>query len=251
MTRGSQVTPVKNLLLPRVTLICVTGVNIENSAFALWRSSLDIEFGAVKLVSNRKPEYLPKGIDFEQSFDSRLDSIDSYSKYMIYDLWKHVETEFCLIVQADGYVIHPEMWSDEFLDYDYIGAPWRFTHDAYIDPFGNHQRVGNGGFSLRSSKLLSVPNRVEIPWDVNADDFYRHMGAGLFSEDGNICVHNRHLYEGDGCIWAPLDVAINFSKEQTVSEWSRRPTFGFHKKMPSLPDLLKDYWLRKKFRRLY
>ena len=40
------------------------------------------------------------------------------------------------------------------MQYDYIGAPWRVKQDAYVDPFGNHQRVGNGGFSLRNTQIM-------------------------------------------------------------------------------------------------
>ena len=29
-----------------------------------------------------------------------------------------------LTIWTDGFIVHPEMWRDEFLKYDYIGAPW-------------------------------------------------------------------------------------------------------------------------------
>lgn len=169
---------------------------------------------------------------------------------MIYDLWRHVTTDFCLIVQADGYVLNPQLWTDDFLNYDYIGAPWRLRKDAYIDPFGNQIRVGNGGFSLRSKKLLAVPNTHDIPWDVNSSDFYKHMDVGLFSEDGNICVHNRHIFEAAGCVWAPLEIAIRFSKEQRIAEKQPGKTFGFHKKIPNKLEAFRDRLLRYKFNRL-
>ncbi len=236
--------------LPSVTLICVTGVNLDNSVYALWRSSLKIKFAEVKIISPSRPANLPPGFKHEKPHESKLDSIDAYSHYMIYDLWRHVETSHCLVVQADGYVLNPELWNQEFLDFDFIGAPWRFTANAYLDPWGNHIRVGNGGFSLRSKKLLNVPVSVTIPWDVNSDDFYKHMGAGLLSEDGNICVHNRHLFEAAGCRWAPLDIAMSFSKEQKISERQPRLTFGFHKRIPSIREWSNDYRLRRLYDRL-
>lgn len=233
-----------------VTLICVTGVNITNSLYALWRSSLDIEFAAVKIVSPNLPSILPAGIIHEKPHKSRLDSIDAYSHYMIYDLWRHVDTDHCLVVQADGYVIEPRLWSEEFLTYDYIGAPWRVSRTAYLDPWGKSIRVGNGGFSLRSRKLLEAPRKIEIPWDVNATDFYNHMNAGLFSEDGNICVHNRHLYEQVGCVWAPLQVAMNFSREQKILEKQPKRSFGFHKKLPGAWHVARDLAYRYKFKKV-
>ena len=233
--------------LPTVTLLCVSGVNLTNSIYALWRSAKQIDFAAVKIISPERPSHLPLGIHHETPHDSQLDSIDAYSHYMIYDLWRHVETDHCLVVQADGYVIEPTLWSDDFLMYDYIGAPWRLSKEAYLDPWGNSVRVGNGGFSLRSKRLLEVPNRVNIPWDVNASDFYKHMNAGLYSEDGNICVHNRHLFEEAGCIWAPLDLAVRFSREQKISERQPRQTFGFHKRLPGIRQVAKDRLYRRQF----
>ena len=29
-----------------------------------------------------------------------------------------------LIVQDDGFIINKNLWDEEFLSYDYIGAPW-------------------------------------------------------------------------------------------------------------------------------
>ena len=37
---------------------------------------------------------------------------------MVYELKDHIKTDFCLVVHADGFVIHPELWRDEFLDYE-------------------------------------------------------------------------------------------------------------------------------------
>lgn len=239
------------LQLPSVTLVCVSGVNIFNSIFALWRSSRKIQFSSVKLISNRRPKLLPSQIQFEKAVATELDSIDEYNKYLIYELGRHVETDYCLIVQADGYVLNPKLWKPEFLEFDYIGAPWPIKDDAYIDPFGNHQRVGNGGFSLRSKKLLELPATKKVPWEVNVGNFYRHEGAGFYSEDGNICVHNRHIYEAEGCRWPDVRLSLDFSVETHVEEYTGAPTFGFHKRFPSLKfrilETIAKFWFRLEF----
>jgi len=80
---------------------------------------------------------------------------------------------------------------------------------------------------LRSKKLLDLPAHVEIPWEVNVGDFYKHMNAGLYNEDGNICVHNRHIFEANGCKFAPVNVASKFAREATLPD-SEKETFGFH-----------------------
>jgi hypothetical protein len=218
----------QRLQLPRVTLILVTGVDVDSAIRALKYSSASIDFGAVKLITPSNLGREQKGITVERPFESRLDSINEYSRYCIYELWRHVDTDYCLVVQADGYVTNPRLWEEAFFDYDFIGAPWPVSQRAYIDPFGVHQRVGNGGFSLRSKKLLEVPLSSEVPWEVNSGEFYRHMDAGSYAEDGNICVHNRHIYVEAGCKFAPLEVAIRFSREHAIPEFNGLPTFGFH-----------------------
>lgn len=238
------------IALPDVTLICVTGVDFEGAKFALWASQRGIKFGSAKLVHGCH-DFVEESSFFksEAAFNTNLKSIDDYNYYMIYQLWRHVETEFALIVQADGYVLNPELWHPEYLEFDYIGAPWPTSQHAYIDPFGNHQRVGNGGFSLRSKRLLEVPNRIDIPFEVNRSDFYNHMGVNLLSEDGNICVHNRHLYLEDGCSFAPFDVALRFSIEKRLFQRAFARTFGFHKKIP-IQSLIRDKRLRQIYRKL-
>ena len=57
------------------------------------------------------------------------------------------------------------------------------------------------------------------------------MNAGSYNEDGNICVHNRHLYELMGCKFAPVEVAARFSTENNVPETVQ--SFGFHKRLPT------------------
>ena len=222
---------VKRSYLSRVTLISVAGINFDSAVMGLKKSLDQIDFYDAKILTPHKPENLPENIKWEPTPELRIrrPGIDDYSRFVLYDLWKHVDTDFCLVTQGDGYVIAGNSWSNEFLDYDYIGAPWPVMNDSYIDPFGTHQRVGNGGFSLRSKKLLEVPRHTDIPWDVNEGKFYKHMNAGSLAEDGNICVHNRHLFEAAGCKFAPLEVALRFSRELPVPEYTGQNTFGFHR----------------------
>lgn len=216
--------------LPDVTLICVSSVNLQQTYYAFQKSVEKINFGAVKLVTHERPVDLPDFIEYEQCY--KINNINDYSYYMIYNLCNNVQTNHALVIQADGFVINPEMWDPVFLDYDYIGAPWEWNENAYIDPFGNHQQVGNGGFTLRSKKLLEVPKHTYIEFNVNQGDFYKHMNANNFAEDGNICVHNRHLYEAAGCKFAPVEIAARFAHEKQLPETQGITPFGFHYHLP-------------------
>ena len=115
------------------------------------------------------------------------------------------------------------MWTSNFLNYDYIGAPWPIPNDdfSYRDYFKNIIRVGNGGFSLRSKKLLSLAEELKLDWK---------SYFGYFNEDGFICCHNRHIYEENGCKFAPIEVAKIFSHESYIPEIGDVKTFGFHGK---------------------
>jgi hypothetical protein len=221
----------KKLVLNNVTLTCVSGVNIRKSIFALWASQRNIDFYDIKLVTNLPIKYKPKWLNVEIAQENELSSIDEYSHFCVYSLNKHINSSYILLVQADGYILNYKKWNPEFLNYDYIGAPWRLRSDAYIDPFGNHQRVGNGGFSLRSKRLLDVPKNNNVEWNVNSNDFFRHMNVNEQAEDGIICIHNRHVYENAGCIFATFDIALRFSREQLMPENLKIQTFGFHKQI--------------------
>lgn len=237
------------LNLPNVTLVALTSVDFQGHIASLNKCSTHANFGAVKLISHECPPDLPDYIAWEDSGINM--KIKDYSYYCIYNLTRHIDTEFCLLVQADSWIIRPEKWEDSFFEYDYIGAPWPLSYNAYVDPFGRHIRVGNGGFSLRSKKLLDVPKHINIPFEVNEGTFYKHMNAGCYNEDGNICVHNRHLFEEAGCKFAPVEVAAKFSTECNVPETTE--SFGFHSKVPQHPNQnlsligkLKQFFIKKK-----
>jgi hypothetical protein len=204
--------------LDDVTLISVACVRVERTLKALKFSKKNIEFGSVKLLTNET-------ITDDEIEIIKIEKLDyeGYNKFIIYDLHKFVNTNFVLIIQDDGFVVNPKKWNDVFLNYDYIGAPWPLPKDtfSYRDKFGNLVRVGNGGFSLRSKKLLSLAEKLKLEWK----DFY-----GFYNEDGFITCHNRHFYEENGCVFAPIEIASLFSHETEIPETQGIIPFGFHGK---------------------
>ena len=224
--------------LPNVTLISIdTTDNLSGTLKGVYTSMSGINFGAVKIITTKKQiennySLVDDGIVLEEPVVD-IKNYNDYNHYVIHDLHNHVNTSHCLLVQPDGFVLFPEKWNNEWLKYDYTGAPWAYAEDAYIDPFGNHHRVGNGGFSLRSKKFLEVPTKVEVPWETNNSDFYwMPEGVVNYHEDGNVCVHNRHIFIEQGCKYAPVEVAVRFSQETRVSECDGITPFGFHYNLP-------------------
>jgi len=216
------------LSLPGVTLISVSAVEIEKTLAALKISSEHIAFGAVKLLSPTRPASLPPTI--EHVLIPPIDFL-GYSRFIIRQLHEHVDTEHCLIIQADGFVINPRLWRDEFLAFDYVGAPWpervalRFGDEKWF--YLGKNRVGNGGFSLRSRKLLQRTAKI---------DFDR-LPFPLKSEDLVIC---HYLYEemlDSGIAFAPIELAQKFAIESPPAQYRQEleSVFGFHGK----------HWLRR------
>lgn len=79
-----------------------------------------------------------------------------YSKLLASaEFWNLFNGEKILIYQEDTCIFGNNI--DEFLKWDYIGAPWPPHHNV------NSKNVGNGGFSLRTKKyMLQVINTVSI-----------------------------------------------------------------------------------------
>lgn len=187
-------------LKDEVTLCCVD-CNTQSLALrALRKSMAELSFAEVLFITSGT-HYAP-GMHVVEVPPIR--SHVDYSRFLVKDLVDHIHTRHVLIVQWDGYVINPDAWTDHFLDYDYIGAPWKFLSD--------HYRVGNGGFSLRSKRLLKALRDPAI--------------SECHPEDNCICrTYRRHLEVRYGIRFAPEVVADRFSFESAAP--LGRP-FGFH-----------------------
>lgn len=207
------------LQLKNVTLVAMTSVKVMETVKAMKYSMKDIDFGDAVLITHHKPMYLPKNIRYAHT--SKLTNIDHFNYKMLYELGDYINTDYAMIVHYDGFVVHPEMWRDEFLDYDYIGAPWPDPHDdfTYRDINGNLQRVGNS-VGIRSKRLINFPKEANLPFEED---------HGYFHEDGFLCVKNRHLIEEVGMKIAPIDVAKYYSHETMIPEIEGITPFAFHK----------------------
>jgi hypothetical protein len=188
--------------LPEVTLVAVTSVAVVATIEALEKSMRQADFGKVLLLSDQAPR---GSVDPAISW-RKIDSLGSradYSRFMLRELVDHITTTHALCVQWDSFVLRGDAWNPRFLDYDYIGAIWPHFDDGH--------NVGNGGFSLRSRRLLKACS--ELPFDeFQMEDIVI----------GRLC---RDRLEKQGIRFAPESLARSFSYERTA------PTgleFGFH-----------------------
>jgi hypothetical protein len=183
-----------------ITLCCIDCVNQPLAVRALRLSMPALPFAETLLLTSGVHD-LP---DLRVEYISPLQSHAEYSHFVAKTLVAHIHTSHVLLVQWDGYIVNPSAWTEEFLQYDYIGAPWGFLEDAH--------RVGNGGFSLRSKRLLEALRDPEI--------------VETHPEDVAICRQYRPLLEQRyGIRFAPEAVAQRFSFESTTF---KSTPFGFH-----------------------
>ncbi len=199
-----------------VAAYAVTSVLPELTAYAA-RRCLQAGFAEVAVLTDVE-------LDVPTHRIAPLRDIRDYNRFLTQDLVSHVTTPFVLIFQWDGFVIDPGLWRDEFLDYDYIGAPWG---ESAVPP---GQRVGNGGFSIRSRRLLEALQDPSLDYDPSK------------AEDQLICHRLRPALEArHGIRFAPLELAERFSFER---EPPPGPTLGFHGHF-NLPQAMPEedlYW---------
>lgn len=209
--------------LPNVTLAAMSSVKIYETIKALEYSMQGIEFGDVILITHRKPFHLPKGIHYRHT--SKLTDIDCFNYKIAYELGSYIQTDFVLLIHYDGFVVNPEKWQNQFLEYDYIGSPWPVPaagkKHSYHDVYGNLCRVGNS-VSLRSKKFLDFPLKADLKWEKDEEGFY--------NEDIFLCCMNKHRFEEAGMKYAPAEVAAGFGREHVVPETKKAgEPFLFHK----------------------
>jgi hypothetical protein len=199
--------------LSALTLLCVETRDPALAHFAIQKCTQQARFGRVVLITNLdklskragdleqdQAIYRLSGVEYVQA--PPINTTKDYSDLLLTGLRQYVAGTHVLIIQWDSFILHPELWTNDFLQYDYIGAVWPHHPDT---------PVGNGGFSLRSVKLLEALESPRIT--------KRHP------EDFCICDDNKSTLENQfGIRFAPTGVAEQFAVERT--SWHR--AFGFH-----------------------
>jgi len=130
--------------------------------------------------------------------------------YLLHNCANYINTSHVLYMHWDSWAVNKNLWTNEFLKYDYIGSPWYFMPPE--------QAVGGGGFSLRSRKLIET---------LANDEFISNIDPSQKNpEDSFICITIKtYLSEFKKIKFAPLAVAENFSFETLAP---KKETFGFH-----------------------
>jgi len=189
------------LNLSNVTLLCVETRDPDLAHWTIDQCLRGTRFAKVVLITNIDL-VKNKRSDIEYAEAPPIRSTKDYSDLLLRGIDQYVVGSHVLVIQWDSFITHPNLWRNEFLDYDYIGPVW---------PHHPETPVGNGGFSLRSVKLLQAIKRPRF--------IKRHP------EDYCICADNKVFLEKEcGIKFAPTHIAEQFAVERT--EW--HDAFGFH-----------------------
>lgn len=193
------------LNLPSVTLVMIETRNHALARMAVEDCLAKVAFGDVLIFTDRLSEFanLSACVHLVPNWSKKLD----WCKFRWGEVSPYLKTSHALFIEWDAWVWDVSMWSDEFLNYDYIGAPW----ELHVK-----KSVGGGGFSLISTRLKRFlrANLKDYPC-VNVTD------------DAILCCAYRPSLEMHGFVWAPEKVAHRFSLEYCRPSPTSRH-FGFH-----------------------
>ncbi len=219
------------LQLPDVTLVMIETREHELARMAIEDCLRVAEFGEVLvLTDNQAPFESPeeyqkaklRGVDLFYSSEGSdviegqkvhfhqvpdWSSKEGWARSMWFDVPPLLRTSHMLGIQWDSWIWDASMWRDEFLQYDFIGAPWWYK---------DGMNVGNSGFCLKSTRLARyiAKHRGTFPCDTSA-------------EDDLLCRKYRPTLEEAGFVWAPEKVAYDFAYEGCAGNKATRH-FGFH-----------------------
>jgi len=213
-----------------LTIVAIYGNTDGQEALPAIRKSMgELPGSRGLLISIKEPAGLPASIKWQKilPMDYR-----QYSLFVMFCLHNFINSDYCLIVQHDGWIINGKKWSENFFEYDYIGAP---CHAAFV---GNqlvpsYQWVGNsaavviqnGGVSLRSKKYLEAPSHLGVL-------YYFSEVEVLQNEDVQLTGIFKTVLEDGGIKFAPEGIAKNFSLEYAGVKYhdgvSFENLFGIH-----------------------
>jgi hypothetical protein len=193
-------------LSDKVVLVAMGSTRIEETILAIEHCQKLIKFKDTAFltdypISNSHITHI--SINNIPSYKTYQSFVVKESCHIISDHYKNFDGHF-LFINWDGFVINVQSWTDLFLLYDYIGAPWPWLKN----------RVGNGGFCLKSKKFLLAQNKLPPSYKMTQN------------EDVELCIMLHRYFMSHGCRYANSDIGYKFSTE--VGDIAKNNSFGFH-----------------------
>ena len=141
---------------------------LKNHIYFLNEGPSNIKWGLQFFHGIENEEYIKdvtknwKNIHFEK-IEVKNFTKESYNKYFKSpDFWERVKGKKILTFQLDSLLLRHGV--DEFLDYDYIGAPWTKPKEQSF--------IGNGGLSLRTKEKMFDISKKYMSSDPMWEDIF-------------------------------------------------------------------------------
>ena len=247
-------------MFSNITVVNVDGRIGDNlsTQMALMISKYKLPGSRALLLAPQEPRVIIGNFDF-----IKIDPLDyfQYSIFVLYKLHNFINTEYALIIQDDGWVVNEKAWSMDYFAYDFLGAPthlarknlgsgyayyknYQWVGDYLISP-ENFDVVLNGGFSLRSKKLLELPEAKSLKFIIDPPDPKTKTSLSWqqdsLLEDVQICLYLRAQLEANGIRFPEIEVAKKFSIEHIDltfhSKLDLMSVFGHHSKLRKIISL--------------
>ncbi len=142
----------------------------------------------------------------------------TYSEFLAsVDFWNLFKGEKILIYQEDSCIFGRNI--EDFIEWDYIGAPWPKNQND------NEKSVGNGGFSLRTRQIMiDVINKISIHdtiYNKSTTEYMFNSRMRVGPEDVYFSLNMLRYGIGKVADW---DSAFQFSSESIYN----KDSFGGH-----------------------
>lgn len=195
------------------------------------------------LIANRHFEKLDAFVRLYPEVEVQIEpslspgKIETMSADCCARLYKRFSTDYCLIVQDDGFPLQDTL-GDFLGKYDYLGAPYvriSWWRNLICHIFGYW--MSNGGFSLRSKRICEAAAKYWQkygkfhPSEMTVDDLYYTKTLPL-----------KHLSYRFKCRIAPNKVAIRFSYDALVAQPIAEVPFGIHRGI-TFEEMIKKGWV--------
>jgi hypothetical protein len=133
------------------------------------------------------------------------------------NFWNNLQAEKVLIIQDDGIILREGC--EDFLDYDYIGAPWiDGAGNEYLKSNVNREMVGNGGLSIRN---VNIMKQIVTTFEKEKNLLF-FQNINRLPEDAYFCMC---LSKMNNIKMPLLEIASRFASEQIIN----MKTLGIHK----------------------